>query len=153
MKKVGLLLLAVVIVALPGCGLTDSEDFYPTPSNMAGVYNLTKMEVTGGGATITRVPPEISGGITLTSVGTYSLDITIPGDHITRSGTYTISEPEHSNPLDPVEDVFVIKTDRGDLWVIGHDGRNLTIVSWLVDWLVDWDSESPNQTVLEFTRS
>ena len=101
MRKVALFLLAFLMVALTGCDLTDSDDFYPTPSNMAGVYNLTKMTVTQAGATITRVPPEISGAIKLTSAGTYSMDYTIPGDHITRSGTYTISEPEHLDPLDP----------------------------------------------------
>ena len=47
MKKVGLFLLAVIMVfGMAGC---NGDDFSPDVNNMAGVYNLTKMTVVEAG--------------------------------------------------------------------------------------------------------
>lgn len=89
MKKTGLFLLAVVMmVGMAGCG---GDDFSPSVSNMAGVYNLTKVTATEGGSTTTVVSPDLSGTVILTAVGTYTIDITVKGDRLTGSGSYVIS--------------------------------------------------------------
>ena len=91
MKKVGLFLLAVVmVVGLAGCP-GGGDDFSPTVQNMAGVYNFTKISVTSGGTSGTIVPPDISGTINLTTLGTYTIDITIRGERTTGYGIFQIS--------------------------------------------------------------
>ena len=90
MKKVGLFLLAVVMmVGVAGCG--GGDDFSPSLSNMAGVYTPTKVTYLEGGATVTFVPPDISGTLNLTTTGSYTIDFTIRGERNTGSGTYAIS--------------------------------------------------------------
>ena len=90
MKKIGLFLLAVVMmVGVAGC--SGGDDFSPTVSNMAGVYNLTKLTGTEGGVPVTLVPPAISGTINMTTAGTYTFDITVTGERFAGTGTYAIS--------------------------------------------------------------
>ena len=91
MKKAGLFLLAVVmVVGVAGC--SDGDDFTPTVSNMAGVYNFTKISVTAGGLSGTVVPPDISGTMNLTTTGTYTVEISVRGNRSAGSGTYMILE-------------------------------------------------------------
>jgi len=128
MKKVGLFLLAVVmVVGVAGCG--GGDDFSPTVSNMAGVYTPTKVTYTEGASTATFVPPDISGTINLTTAGTFTLDMTLRGERVTSSGTYAISG-----------DTIVFSDGSGP---ITDDGRKFSITG------VDG-----GQTItIEFTRS
>ena len=131
MKRLGLFLLAVFMMAgATGCGGGD-DDFSPTAANMAGVYTFTKVTYTEGGLTATFVPPDISGTLNLTTAGTYTIDLTIKGERITGSGTYAISG-----------DTFIV--DGGDgSGTITDDGRmlSLTIV------------EGGQMLIMEFARS
>jgi hypothetical protein len=114
MKKLGLSLLAVVmVVGLAGCN--GGDDFTPSVSNMAGVYSFTKVTYTEGSTTVTFVPPDISGTLNLTSVGTYYADFTIKGEHTTGSGSFVVSG-----------DTIIV--DGGDgSGPITDDGRKFTL--------------------------
>ena len=115
MKRLGLFLLAVFMMAgVTGCGGGD-DDFSPTAANMAGVYTPTKVTYVEGGVMVTFVPPDISGSLNLTAAGTYTIDLTIKGERITGSGTYAISG-----------DTFIV--DGGDgSGTITDDGRMLSL--------------------------
>ena len=130
MKKVGLFLLAVVMMlGVAGCG--GGDDFSPSVSNMAGIYTLTKATSTEGGVTVTLVSPDISGTVNLTTVGTYTIDITVQGERSTGSGNYVISG-----------DTIII--DGGDAsGPITDDGRKFSIT------FVD----GAQTVVLDFIRS
>jgi hypothetical protein len=112
MKKVGLFLLAVVMmVGVAGCG--GGDDFSPNYSNMAGVYTPTKITGIENGTTITLVPPDISGTFTLEAAGTFSMDISIKGVKVKTSGSYGISG-----------DTIIFGDGSGP---ITDDGRKFTI--------------------------
>ncbi len=129
MKKIVLFLLAVIMVA-GGAGCSG-DDFSPTTSNMAGIYNFTKITVTDGGVTGTIIAPDVSGTIILTSIGTYTVDIRIGGDRTAGSGTYAISG-----------DTIII--DNGDgIGPITDDGRKFSFTT----------VEGGTTGVFEFTRS
>ena len=116
MKRIGLFLLAVVMVAgLAGCP-NSGDDFSPTVSNMAGVYTPTKVTYTEGGITVTLVPPDISGTLNLTAVGTYTVDLTMGGTRETFSGTYAISG-----------DTIIFDGDGSEHGTITDDGRKISI--------------------------
>jgi len=115
MRKIGLFLLAVVMmVGVAGC---SGDDFSPTVSNMAGIYNLTKVTSTEGGVTVTFVSPDVTGTANLTTAGTYTVDITLEGDRQTGGGTFAISG-----------DTIVL--DGGDAsGPITDDGRKFSVSS------------------------
>src|SRR5512137_3018400 len=115
MKKIGLFLLAAVLaVGMAGCG-GGGDDFPPTVANMAGVYTPTKATATVGASTVTINPPDISGTMSLTAVGTYTANFILGGDHVTGSGNYVI-----------VDETIIV--DGGDAsGVITDDGRKFTL--------------------------
>jgi hypothetical protein len=128
MKKIGLFLLAVVmVVGVAGCG--GGSDFSPTYSNMAGVYTPTKVTYTEGATTVTFVPPDISGSMSLSTAGRFDLDFTLRGERVTGSGTYGISG-----------DVIVFSDGAGP---ITDDGRKFSITG----------VEAGQTMTIEFTRS
>jgi len=126
MKRFGLFLLAVVMVAgMAGCG-GSGDDFSPSLSNMAGVYTVTKMTNTEGGVTTNLVPPSLSGTITLTSTGTYTLVVAFQGkgEPLKIEGTYAIVDSTivlvESNTSGPITDdgrKFSVTGTKGDLTV------------------------------------
>lgn len=123
MKRFGLFLLAAVLPAvLAGCTGEQIAHFLelPTYEDMAGVYHLTKMTTIDGGDTVTRVPPEISGTITLTRARAYTLDTTISGERIAHSGIYTIS------PYEVTDTAFLLTLQwEEEPYFISDGGRKL----------------------------
>ena len=135
MKKIGLFLLAVVMVVgavgMVGCSKDDKLEI----ADMAGTYIFAKLTVTPtGGSPTTYSPPTISGSMTLTSSGTSSGTFTLPGIFSTTlSGTFTVDDPTI---------VFHEGTDTTN-GVISNDGKTITSTS----------TQDGQTVVLEFTKS
>ena len=90
MKKVLFPLLALFLVF--GCGGGGDDDGPPTTADMAGVYSLVKITVNLEGATVTFLPPQVSGSLNLTASGEYFLDVTMYGDRGVDAGSFAVSE-------------------------------------------------------------
>ena len=140
MKRIGLFLLAVAMVAgFVGCDPGDTL-FTPNYSNMDDVYYLTEMKDYNNGVTL--VPPDISGAIVLYEWGTYKLEIKAPGYQITRSGTY-----ELAGETDLLNDTVVL--DTGERLPIKDDGLKLQFFVRLAS----ENSVVKKYLMFEFTRS
>jgi len=131
MKKIGVFLLAVaLVVGVAGCG-GGGDDFSPTVANMAGVYTPTMATVVGGGTTVTFAPPDISGTLNLTTVATYTIDMSLKGERMRGSGPFAV-------------DGSTIIFDGGDATgPITDDGRKFSLTY----------TDGGSTVTLEFTRT
>ena len=118
MKKTGLLLLAVVMVA----GVAYGEDVKPLiAADLVGIYDLTKYTYKAEGGTPEALsPPDILSTLELTSSGEFRQTVTYKGESMANaSGTFSVSDSI----------LVLVNTPTGNkmLGTISEDGRKLLI--------------------------
>lgn len=90
MKKILLTLFAMLLLA--GCGGSSGDDEFSF-TDVAGSYRIARFSSTAAGTTAEVVPPDISGLLTLTDAGRYSMDIYVRGVHYLDSGAFSVDKP------------------------------------------------------------
>lgn len=130
MRKILFPLFAFLLLA--GCGGGGNDPL--GVADMAGAYTFSKVTYTESGTTVILTSPDVSGTLTLTAAGGYTLDITIGGEQFGDTGTFSVAEPAIT---------FVSDDGGGDSGTIANDGRTISVVG-----VVDGAT-----VTMEFTRT
>ncbi len=82
-----LLVVASIPLILLSCGSDN-----PSNSSVAGTYAMQSMTLVSGGVTISLLPPDVTGSLTLTD-SRYTVTFSAPQEGVSdsNSGTYTLS--------------------------------------------------------------